>query len=45
MSFEVFTKRAKDDLVVLLMALMDHSKVKLGLLDDFRRALLGARRK
>ncbi len=44
-SFAVFPKKIDDELVVLLMALMDHTKVKLGLLDDFRRALRGARRK
>ncbi len=44
-SFEVFTKKTQDELVVLLLALMDHTRVKLGLLDDFKRALRGARRK
>ncbi|DBB08826.1 hypothetical protein WJX82_009687 [Trebouxia sp. C0006] len=44
-SFEVFTKKTQDELVVLLLALMDHTRVELGLLDDFKRALRGARRK
>ena len=43
-SFEVFSKKTKDESVILLIALMDHTKVKFGLLDDFKRALRGARR-
>ena len=42
---EVFTKKTQDELVVLLLALMDHTRVELGLLDDFKRALRGAGRK